>query len=66
MDKDLGTFGNGLVTETQDEFPVPDYAPAMQLVCMKCGGKEFHVGSGDYLTAVRCVKCLIPCRVHEG
>jgi hypothetical protein len=43
-----------------------DHWGVMQLACMKCGGKEFHVGSGEYLTAVRCVKCGIPCAVHQG
>jgi len=28
-----------------------------QLKCAKCSGTEFHIASGLYLLAVRCVKC---------
>lgn len=40
--------------------------PARTIYCRKCGGRDFHVGSGDWLTVVKCVKCLIEVVVHDG
>ena len=34
--------------------------------CKKCGALEFNVGSGDYFTAIRCVKCGWEECIHEG
>jgi hypothetical protein len=39
---------------------------AQPLKCLKCGGKEFHVGQGSYYTAIRCVRCEWECCIHKG
>ena len=40
--------------------------PARTIYCKLCGGKDFNVGSGDYLTVIRCVKCQHEFAVHDG
>jgi hypothetical protein len=39
---------------------------AKTLECAKCGGREFNVGSGDFFTAVRCIKCEWEICWHNG
>ena len=39
---------------------------AKTLECVKCGSKEFNVGSGNYFTAIRCVKCEWEYCIHDG
>jgi hypothetical protein len=34
--------------------------------CAKCGGLTFHLGRGDYYTAVRCTECGLEHCVHSG
>lgn len=34
--------------------------------CIICGGVEFNVGTGDYFTAIRCVKCQWEQCAHSG
>lgn len=41
-------------------------APAKQMQCSHCGGVEFHVGKGNFFTAVRCVKCRWELCIHNG
>ena len=36
------------------------------LVCAVCGGYEFNVGQGDYLTVIRCPKCHWELAIHDG
>lgn len=58
---------DGVLVETKAEMYARDYGPATQLACAKCRGREFHIGSGEYLTVVRCVKCGgAPYPVHTG
>ena len=71
--EDLLEWTNGALLETRDDFPMPDdFVPDSlhELECGKCGGREFRVGTGAsaslYTTAVRCVKCGIPCIIHQG
>ena len=45
---------------------VYESTPARTNYCRKCGGREFHVGSGSWLTVIKCVKCLIEIVVHDG
>lgn len=39
---------------------------AKTIYCKNCGGKEFNVGSGNYFTAIRCVKCEWELCIHDG
>jgi len=39
---------------------------AITLVCVKCGGDEFHVGQGSYYTAIMCTKCQWEKCIHDG
>jgi predicted nucleic-acid-binding Zn-ribbon protein len=39
---------------------------AKTLVCKKCGGKEFNVGTGNHYTAIRCINCEYEVCVHNG
>jgi hypothetical protein len=39
---------------------------AKTLECAKCGGREFNVGSGNYFTAIRCIKCEWEICWHDG
>lgn len=34
--------------------------------CIKCGSKEFNVGSGTHFTVIRCPKCKWEWIVHDG
>lgn len=40
--------------------------PVQSFQCAICGGTEFNVAQGDYLTAIRCPKCLWETGIHEG
>jgi hypothetical protein len=39
---------------------------APTIACKHCGGLEFNVGSGEYYTAIRCVKCKWEALLHNG
>ena len=34
--------------------------------CKKCGCDEFMVGSGKYITVIKCKICKYVVRIHEG
>ena len=36
-----------------------------QIVC-QCGNDKFYLGTGLYVTAVKCTKCHVEKTVHEG
>jgi len=62
-------YPEGLVVVTDLDFSMPDEyvcGAVLQIACVKCGGVEFNVGSGEYLTAIRCTKCGVPCSIHQG
>jgi hypothetical protein len=40
--------------------------PVDTLYCLSCGGNEFNVGQGSYITAIRCIKCGWEASAHEG
>jgi len=40
--------------------------PATPIECVKCHGTEFHVGRGEYYTALRCPVCKWEFCIHEG
>lgn len=40
--------------------------PVPMLICRKCGGKEFNVGSSDCFTAIRCPACEWEICIHDG
>lgn len=42
-----------------------DGKPATQMKC-SCGCVAFHIGRGDYYTAVRCMDCRKELCIHEG
>lgn len=52
--------------ETWEAEPPYDNYPATKLQCIACGGTHFEVGSGDYLTAIRCINCMESVVVHSG
>jgi hypothetical protein len=52
--------------ETEEEMPHEDYYGVKVIACGNCGGKSFEVGSGDYVTLVRCVACRAVALVHSG
>lgn len=37
-----------------------------QIVCKKCGSKEFHVAQSYCFTAIRCPNCKWEACIHEG
>ena len=39
---------------------------AKQVACSKCGGDQFHVGQGNFYTAIRCVTCKWEMGIHSG
>ncbi len=43
-----------------------DDKPASTIYCSKCGGKEFHVGSSSYFTAIKCINCEWEICIHDG
>jgi len=55
--KDLGDFESGQAYENK---------PAKTLVCKKCKSKRFIVGTGSYITIIKCENCGYELCVHEG
>lgn len=43
-----------------------DKEPAETIYCKHCGGNEFHVGCGNYFTAIKCKNCEYEISIHEG
>ena len=39
---------------------------AKTLFCKKCGDNKFHVGRGNYYTAIKCVNCGWEICEHDG
>jgi len=39
---------------------------AKPIKCGLCGGNHFHVGQGEYYTAIRCVNCNWETCIHSG
>jgi hypothetical protein len=48
------------VGQSYVDIPVP------KLVCAKCGGDKFLVGSAEYSTAIKCPTCLWEHVIHDG
>lgn len=52
-----------------DEFEIGqcyEDTPAKKLVCRKCGGDEWFVGSSSHYTAIKCPVCLFELCIHSG
>jgi len=40
--------------------------PMKRVVCRGCGGDRFQVGSGEWVTAIKCVNCGWERVIHDG
>lgn len=40
--------------------------PMTTVVCVTCGGDKFQVGSGDWVTAIKCCECGWERVIHDG
>lgn len=52
--------------ETEEAMPHDDYYGVKVVKCGNCEGKTFEVGSGSYVTLIRCVSCGGTTLVHSG
>lgn len=75
----VGAFDQGEGPEAHDALSVPspnqrafhigqsyDKHTAEMVCCARCGCIVFHVGVGDYYTALRCTNCGREWCQHEG
>jgi hypothetical protein len=65
---EYGLRDDWLVEVAGDEFHIGqtyDKTPAQQRKCT-CGCVAFHIGRGDYYTAIRCMDCRRELCIHEG
>ncbi len=53
-------------TVLEDEFHIGDVSQARKHICKLCGGDKFQVGSDEYFTAIRCIRCKWEVCIHEG